>query len=36
MPRGSHTPKINYPPVKMVQFAGDAYSAGVEKVEHDD
>jgi predicted transcriptional regulator of viral defense system len=30
MPRGSHTPKIDYPPVKMVQFAGEAYSEGIE------
>lgn len=35
MPRGSHTPKIDYPPIKMVQFTGDAYSAGVEEVERD-
>ena len=35
MPRGSHTPKIDYPPVKMVQFAGDAYSEGIEVVERD-
>ena len=35
MPRGSHTPKIAYPPVKMVQFAGEAYSEGVEIVERD-
>jgi predicted transcriptional regulator of viral defense system len=35
MPRGSHTPKIGYPPVKMVQFAAEAYSAGVEMVEQD-
>ena len=35
MPRGSHTPKIDYPPVKMVQFAGDAYSKGIEVVERD-
>ena len=35
MPRGSHTPKIDYPPVKMVQFAGEAYSEGVEIVERD-
>jgi predicted transcriptional regulator of viral defense system len=30
MPRGSHTPKIAYPPVKMVQFGRDAYSEGIE------
>lgn len=35
MPRGSHTPKIDYPPVKMVQFARDAYSEGVEVFERD-
>lgn len=35
MPRGSHTPKIDYPPVKMVQFAGDACSAGIDEVERD-
>lgn len=35
MPRGSHTPKIDYPPVKMVQFAGDVYSAGIEEIERD-
>ena len=35
MPRGSHTPKIDDPPVKMVQFAGEAYCAGVEIVERD-
>jgi predicted transcriptional regulator of viral defense system len=35
MPRGSHLPRVDYPPVKMVQFTGDAYSAGVEEVERD-
>ena len=35
MPRGSHTPKIDYPPLKMVQFAGEAYSEGVDVVERD-
>lgn len=35
MPRGSHTPKIDYPPVKMIQVTGDAYSAGIEVVERD-
>jgi len=33
MPRGSHPPRIDYPPVKMAQFTGDAYSAGIEEVE---
>ncbi|GAB2881491.1 type IV toxin-antitoxin system AbiEi family antitoxin domain-containing protein [Uliginosibacterium flavum] len=35
MPRGSHTPKIDYPPVKMLQFSGAAYSEGIEVVERD-
>ena len=35
MPRGSHTPRIDYPPIKMVQFTGDAYAVGVERVERD-
>jgi predicted transcriptional regulator of viral defense system len=35
MPRGSHTPRVDYPPLKMVQFTGDAYSAGIEEVELD-
>lgn len=35
MPRGSHQPKIDHPPIKMVQFSGEAYSAGIEQVERD-
>jgi len=35
MPRGSHAPRIDYPPIKMVQFTGDAYTAGVEEVVRD-
>ena len=35
MPRGSHTPRIDYPPLKMVQFAGEAYSEGIDLVERD-
>jgi predicted transcriptional regulator of viral defense system len=30
MPQGSHTPKMDYPPVKMVQFSGDALTQGIE------
>ena len=30
MPRGSHVPRIAYPPIKMVQFTGAAYPEGVE------
>lgn len=35
MPRGSHVPKIDYPPVKMVQFTGEAYAEGIEVFERD-
>lgn len=35
MPRGSHVPKIAWPPVRMVQFTADAYSEGIEVVERD-
>jgi len=35
MPRGSHAPRFDYPPTKMVQFTGEAYTAGVEEVERD-
>ena len=35
MPRGSHTPMIDHPPVKMVQFTVEAYSEGVALVERD-
>lgn len=34
MPRGSHVPKIDYPPIKMVQVTGDAYAAGIEIFQH--
>ena len=35
MPRGSHAPRLDYPPIKMVQFTGEAYMAGIEEVERD-
>lgn len=35
MPRGSHAPRFDYPPIKMVQFTHDAYTASVEEVERD-
>ncbi len=35
MPRGSHAPKIEYPPIRMIQFSGDAYVEGVEIIERD-
>nr|WP_315230508.1 AbiEi antitoxin N-terminal domain-containing protein [uncultured Albidiferax sp.] len=33
MPQGSHTPRLDYPPVKMVQFSGEAFAAGVETLQ---
>jgi predicted transcriptional regulator of viral defense system len=35
MPRGSHVPRIGFPPIKMIQVADDAYAAGIEVVERD-
>ena len=35
MPRGSHTPKIDYPPIKMIQASNKAYSEGIEVHERD-
>ncbi|MGF0669320.1 type IV toxin-antitoxin system AbiEi family antitoxin domain-containing protein [Stenotrophomonas maltophilia] len=35
MPRGSHTPRIEHPPIKMVQMAGDAYALGIDEHERD-
>ncbi len=35
MPRGSHVPRIDYPPIKMVQMTGDVYSEGIETVVRD-
>jgi len=35
MPRGSHAPRIDYPPLKMVQMADDTYSTGIEIHERD-
>lgn len=35
MPQGSHAPKMDYPPVKMVQFSGEAFAQGIEVVHAD-
>lgn len=35
MPRGSHVPRLDHPPIRMVQFTGDAYTADIEEVERD-
>jgi len=36
MPRGSHVPRMDYPPLKMVQMAEKVYAAGVETHVRDD
>jgi len=35
MPRGSHVPRLDYPPIKMVQMTSDVYAAGVEEHQRD-
>lgn len=35
MPRGSHAPRIDYPPIRMVQYSGESYSEGIEVFERD-
>lgn len=35
MPRGSHVPRLEYPPIRMVQFTGEAYTQGIETHERD-
>lgn len=35
MPRGSHVPRLDFPPIKMVQMTGAAYSEGIETFERD-
>ena len=35
MPQGSHTPRINWPPIRMVQMTGDAHAAGIEEHRRD-
>lgn len=31
MPRGSHPPRMDWPPIRMVQMTSDAHAAGIEK-----
>ena len=30
LPKGSHVPRIDYPPVKLIQYTGDAFTQGIE------
>ena len=31
LPQGSHAPRMDYPPVKLIQYTGDAFTQGIEK-----
>lgn len=35
MPRGNHVPRIDYPPIKMVQMTREVYMAGIEEHQRD-
>ena len=35
MPRGSHVPRIDHPPIRMVQMTSDVYAAGIEEHQRD-
>lgn len=35
MPRGSHVPKLDWPPLRMIQMSQATHAAGIETVEHD-
>ena len=30
LPQGSHAPRIDYPPLKLIQYSGDAFTQGIE------
>ena len=30
LPQGSHAPRIEYPPIKLIQYTGDAFTQGIE------
>lgn len=35
LPQGSHCPRLETPPLKMIQASPEVYSAGIQVVEHD-
>lgn len=35
MPKGSHAPQIDHPPIKMVQYSGSSYSEGIDIITTD-
>ncbi len=30
LPQGTHAPRMDYPPVKLIQYSGDAFTQGIE------
>ena len=30
LPQGSHAPRMDYPPIKLIQYTGDAFTQGIE------
>jgi hypothetical protein len=36
MPRGCHVPRIDCPPIKMVQMVGDVFAAGAHRASYFD
>ncbi len=30
LPKGSHVPTMDYPPIKLIQYSGDAFTQGIE------
>lgn len=30
LPQGSHAPRMEYPPIKLIQYTGDAFTQGIE------
>ena len=30
LPQGSHTPKVDYPPLKLIRYSGDAFTQGID------
>lgn len=35
LPAGTHAPRMAYPPLRVIRFSGEAYSAGIEVVHRD-
>ncbi len=35
LPKGSHAPRMDYPPLKLIQYTGDAFTQGIETHQSD-